>query len=68
MPKTKTSTAKVKKIGRDSGSGEFIPVAEAKKHPKTTTVDTIKTAPQKEGKEEGQEGPVIELLPGPPAV
>ena len=39
MPK---STAKVKKIGRDSGTGEFIPVAEANRRPKTTTVDTIK--------------------------
>lgn len=42
MPKPKTSTAKVKKVGRDSGTGEFIPVAEATRRPKTTTVETIK--------------------------
>ncbi len=36
---TKTKTVKV---GRDSESGKFIPVKEAQKHPKTTTVETIK--------------------------
>ena len=30
------------KIGRDSGSGKFIPVKEALRRPKTTTVETIK--------------------------
>lgn len=29
------------KRGRDSGSGQFIPVQEAKKNPKTTTIETI---------------------------
>ncbi|WP_257112264.1 hypothetical protein [Pseudomonas ficuserectae] len=29
------------KRGRDSGSGQFIPVEEAKRRPKTTTVETI---------------------------
>jgi hypothetical protein len=29
------------KRGRDSGNGQFIPVQEAKKNPKTTTVETI---------------------------
>jgi len=47
MPKAKVSTVKVKKIGRDSGSGEFIPVTEAKKRPKTTTVETVKVAKKK---------------------
>jgi hypothetical protein len=49
MSKAKTSSAKVKKVGRDSGSGEFIPVAEAKRRPKTTTVETVKVAPKKKG-------------------
>lgn len=35
-------TKKTVKIGRDAGSGKFIPVKEAQKHPKTTTVETIK--------------------------
>lgn len=30
------------KIGRDAGSGQFIPVKEAQRHPKTTVVETIK--------------------------
>ena len=44
MPKAKVSTVKAKKVGRDSGTGEFIPVAEAKRRPKTTTVETVKVA------------------------
>jgi len=41
----------VNKRGRDSGSGQFIPVEEAKRRPKTTTVETIpKPAPKKKGK------------------
>ena len=31
-----------RKIGRDAGTGEFIPVKEAERRPKTTTVETIK--------------------------
>ena len=30
------------KIGRDSGTGKFIPVKTAVRRPKTTTVETIK--------------------------
>lgn len=30
------------KIGRDAGTGKFIPVKEAERRPKTTTVETIK--------------------------
>jgi len=30
------------KIGRNAGNGQFIPVKEALKHPKTTVVETIK--------------------------
>lgn len=30
------------KIGRDAETGEFIPVKEAIKRPKTSTVETIK--------------------------
>ncbi|WJM82279.1 hypothetical protein [Pectobacterium brasiliense] len=37
------------KIGRDAKTGQFIPVSEAKKHPNTTVVETIKT-PNKKGK------------------
>lgn len=33
---------KTMKIGRDAGSGKFIPVKEAQKHPKTAIVETIK--------------------------
>lgn len=41
----------VNKRGRDSGSGQFIPVEEAKRRPKTTTVETIpKPASKKKGK------------------
>jgi hypothetical protein len=36
------SGQKPRKIGRDSGSGHFIPVKEAERRPKTTTVETIK--------------------------
>ncbi len=30
------------KIGRDAGNGQFIPVKEAEKRPKTTVIETIK--------------------------
>ena len=36
-----------KKIGRDAESGQFIPVKEAERRPKTTVVETIKTPPPK---------------------
>lgn len=39
MAKKKTKT---QKIGRDAGTGRFIPVEEAKKRPKTTVVETVK--------------------------
>lgn len=38
MTKKSTTT----KIGRDSGTGKFIPVKEAEKRPNTTQVETIK--------------------------
>ena len=31
------------KIGRDAGNGQFIPVKEAERRPKTTVIETIKT-------------------------
>ena len=34
--------AKTTKIGRDAGTGKFILVKEAQKHPKTSVVETIK--------------------------
>ena len=33
--------SKTTKIGRDSGSGQFIPVKEAERRPKTTTVERV---------------------------
>jgi hypothetical protein len=41
-----------REIGRDAGTGEFIPVEEARRRPKTTVVETIpipKPAPKKGG-------------------
>ena len=37
------------KIGRDAGSGQFIPVSEAQRRPKTTVVETRKL-PNSRGK------------------
>lgn len=34
-------TTKTTPRGRDSGTGKFIPVKEAIKHPKTTTVERV---------------------------
>jgi len=36
-----------KRIGRDAGSGQFIPVKTAQQHPRTAVVETIKTPPKK---------------------
>lgn len=36
-----------RKIGRDAGSGKFIPVKEAQQKPKTTVVETVKTPKKK---------------------
>jgi hypothetical protein len=33
---------KSQKIGRDAKTGQFIPVAKAKKRPNTTVIETIK--------------------------
>ena len=35
------------KIGRDAKTGQFIPVKEAEKHPKTTVIETIKKSGKK---------------------
>jgi hypothetical protein len=35
------------KIGRDAGSGQFIPVKQAQAHKKTAVVETIKRNPSK---------------------
>lgn len=37
-----TKKAGSHKIGRDAGNGQFIPVKEAQRHPKTAVVETIK--------------------------
>lgn len=33
------------KVGRDSGTGKFIPVREAERRPSTTQVETIRRVP-----------------------
>lgn len=38
------------KRGRDAGNGQFIPVEEAKRRPKTTTIETIPAPAKKGGK------------------
>lgn len=43
----------VNKRGRDSKTGEFIPVDEAKRRPNTTTVETI-PPPKKPTKPKGK--------------
>ncbi|ELD1798250.1 hypothetical protein KW416_04660 [Vibrio fluvialis] len=39
-----------RKVGRDAGTGQFIPVEEAKKRPKTTVIETVKNPPKKKPK------------------
>jgi hypothetical protein len=34
--------SKATKIGRDAGTGKFIPVKQAERHPKTSVVETVK--------------------------
>lgn len=41
------------KIGRDAGTGRFIPVREAERRPRTTVVETIKP-PSKPTKPRGK--------------
>jgi hypothetical protein len=36
-----------RKIGRDAGSGKFMPVKKAQEHKKTAIVETIKIPPKK---------------------
>jgi hypothetical protein len=35
------------KIGRDAGNGQFIPLKEAERRPKTTVIETIKIPTKK---------------------
>jgi hypothetical protein len=42
-----TSKGGTHKIGRNADNGKFIPVKDAKKDPKHTTVETIKNPPKK---------------------
>jgi hypothetical protein len=44
----KAAGSRKRKIGRDSRSGEFESVAEAKKHPETSVVETLPTHGYKE--------------------
>ncbi len=39
-----------RKIGRDARTGQFIPVKDAKRRPRTTVVETIKTRKPKKRK------------------
>jgi hypothetical protein len=41
------SVDKPRKVGRDAKIGEFIPVKEAERRPKTTIVETIKPPAKK---------------------
>lgn len=34
-----------KKVGRDAGTGQFIPVKQAQQNKKTSVVETVKTRP-----------------------
>lgn len=36
-----------KKIGRDAGTGKFIPVKQAEKNKKTAVVETVKVKPKR---------------------
>lgn len=42
--------SKTVKIGRDAKTGQFIPIEEAKKHPSTTVIETVKVGPTKRHK------------------
>jgi hypothetical protein len=39
--------ARTRRIGRDAGTGEFIPVKVAQRRKRTATVETIKSAPRR---------------------
>lgn len=39
--------AKPNQRGRDSGTGKFIPIEEARRRPKTTEIETIKPPKKK---------------------
>lgn len=41
---SKNSNAKTFPLGRDSRTGEFIPVREARNHPNTSTVERVPKA------------------------
>lgn len=43
------SKEKTRKVGRDAETGQFIPIKEAEKRPKTTVIETV-PVPQKKKK------------------
>lgn len=43
MPKKQPT----KKIHRDARTGQFVPPAEVKRHPKTTVTETVRVPPKK---------------------
>lgn len=45
MPKEKT-----RKVGRDAENGQFIPIKEAEKRPKTTVIETVPVPAKKKKK------------------
>jgi hypothetical protein len=46
-PKKGGDVMGTRKIGRDAGNGQFIPVKVAQNRPKTTVIETIKTPKKK---------------------
>lgn len=42
--------SKTSKRGRDAGTGQFVSITYANKHPKTTVVENIKVGPVKKQK------------------
>ena len=42
--------AKTVPVGRDAGTGRFVPIDYAKAHPKTTVIEKVKVGPTKHNK------------------
>lgn len=41
---------KTRKVGRDAGNGQFIPIKEAERRPKTTVIETVPVPHKKKKK------------------
>lgn len=44
------ANGKTRKVGRDAGNGQFIPLKEAKKRPETTVIETVPVPDKKKKK------------------